>query len=250
MNLVRKFEQAEVVDKEDRVVIIDGDSLVFQCSQPGKDENGEKLPEYTGEEYIIAEGKLSERILGILNSIELKYNITEWYLCIKGKGNFRYGLYPEYKAKRPKAADIIPHLYSYLDEAFNPLKADGYEADDLVYTLSERIGHKGVIAGIDKDLKQIPSEFYNYNTGEFFVVDEDTARWNLAMQLICGDVGDGVNFLRGIGPKKAQKFIWWGMTERELIRGCLSAYESIWGDQAKEMLRLCYKLLKLHKMTI
>ncbi len=252
MNVVKirqPTQDVEVKNKESKVVILDADSLLYQCAYRGKDEEGNVIPEYEEDEYEIAEMMLSERILSILNLIEIRYNVLEHYMFVKGKNNFRYEIYPEYKANRPKSPVIVEHLCNYLVDNFGAIRSDGGEADDFVYTLSEKIGHTGIIAACDKDLKQIPSIFYNYNSEQWFNISEEEARYNLAIQILIGDAGDGVNFTPKFGIKKAEALIRIGMSERELIKACLMVYNKIWGEEeGKNKLRLCYKLLKLKKM--
>lgn len=256
MNIVLKGEDINYkveelrgsVIKERKVVFLDTDSLLHQCAYRGKDEYGNTLAQYIEEEYPLAEAKLNERIFSVLNAIALKYDIVNHYLCIQGNRNFRFEVYPEYKANRPKPLPIIKHLCEYVEREHGAIPADGYEADDLVYTLSSKIEHKGIVAACDKDLKQIPGIYYDYNKDEWYDISQEQADYNLAMQIICGDSVDNVNFLRGIGPKKSQKYIHYGMSKISLIKGCLRAYQSIHKEEAKNILRIAYKVLKLRNM--
>lgn len=247
MNLV-KLGESMVSDspKENKIAIIDCDSVIHQCAHPGKNDYGEPLPEYIEEEYEIAESKLSERIMSILSKMEEKYNIIGHYICIKGKGNFRYELYPDYKAKRLEPLPIINHLCEFLKRNFEDvIVADGCEADDVCFSISKSVGHTGIIASIDKDLKQIPGIHYNYNWETWDIVSEEEARYNLGIQLLMGDAGDNLNPLRGVGKKTAEKKLSLGMSWIEIIRICHTMYETKHGINAWKQLRLYYNLLKL-----
>ncbi len=255
MNVVKKGEEIyksrpEDPEKESKVVIIDCDSMVYECAHPGKDDWGNLLPDYEEDEYIIAEGKLTERILGVLNKIEEKYNIIDHHLCIKGSSNFRYNIYPDYKANRKdrEIPPVLDHLFQYLEDNFKAIRSHGYEADDMVYTLSESIDHQGIIVYIDKDLLQIPSLFYNFRTEEWRIMDSVEAKHSLAMQMLTGDASDGINFLKGIGPAKASKIIYMGMSDYQYIKAIYLTFKKYWGDEAKRMTKLSYDLLRMHKI--
>jgi len=90
------------------------------------------------------------------------------YYAVKGTGNFRKDIYPEYKSHRPDLdqdiKDKLNFLHRYaLDQG--AVAANGMEADDLVsiwaYEAREN-ENQYVICGIDKDLLQIPGNHYNY----------------------------------------------------------------------------------------
>lgn len=255
MNIILKNNKSEVpyynipLKKETKAVIIDADSMVFMVSYPGKDEYGNVLPEYREADYALVEGKIRELYLSTLVSIEQRYNISDIYLCIKGTGNFRKILYPEYKSQRPDKPFIVDHIYDYMVSDMKAIRADGFEADDLVYTYSLAYNHDAIIVAIDKDLLQIPSVFYNFQKDEWFELTEEDAKFNLAIQVLIGDTSDNINFTPRFGIKKALNVIEKGMSDYQYTKAIYLVYRKIWGELAKEKLRLCYKLLKLHNIN-
>ena len=80
-----------------------------------------------------------------------------------GGGTFRNDLYDEYKANRPEAPiDLLPQfdLIYEAAEAYGivQVKAPGYEADDVIATLSQQALAQGLSVDIlsgDKDLMQL-----------------------------------------------------------------------------------------------
>ena len=85
-------------------------------------------------------------------------------LVFDSKGaNFRHDLYPEYKANRgPCPEDLMPQfeLVREAAQAFGvvQVEAEGYEADDVIATLTLRALEEGVDVDIlsgDKDLMQL-----------------------------------------------------------------------------------------------
>ena len=84
------------------------------------------------------------------------------------------------------------------------------EADDLVSIWAYEAREEEVpyvIAGIDKDLKQIPGNHYNFNKQLHEFVDDDNANLNLMLQCLTGDTSDNIPGLKGIGPAKASKIL-------------------------------------------
>lgn len=139
----------------------------------------------------------------------------EAYLAIKGKDNFRYNVYSEYKADRKdkemdeKLRERLNAAYFHIVDKWNAVPADGMEADDLVciWAYEAREAEDDwVIAHIDKDINQIAGNHYNYNTKEVYFIDDDTADMNFCIQLLIGDSGDNIPKIRkGYGIKTAQK---------------------------------------------
>lgn len=238
--------------KEDKVVIWDFDSMIHLCLYSGKDAEGMKNPEYTEKDIDFLQGKLNEMYLGVLNRIEEHYNIIALYCFIKGKNNFRYQLYPEYKSKRPPSSPLMIPLYEYAEVAFKCITSDGAEADDYVYTFSKKVNHNGIVVYVDGDLLQMPSLFYNYQKSEWRKVSEKEAKYHLATKILCGDSGDGVNFSPKIGEAYALKNLDVNFTDYQYVKAIYLGYMKAWkgnSADAKKYARLTYKLLKLHDVS-
>lgn len=139
----------------------------------------------------------------------------ETYLAIKGKGNFRYDVYEDYKANRKdkemdeKLRERLNAAYFYIVDKWEAVPADGMEADDLVCIWAHEAreaDENWVIAHIDKDINQIAGNHYNYNTKQIYFIDDEEADMNFCIQLLIGDSGDNIPKIRkGYGVKTAQK---------------------------------------------
>jgi 5'-3' exonuclease len=228
--------------EEPMVALIDADSLLYFSSYGSE------------EDQLLSETKLSEKIYDILNIIEQNYNLEEYRIFVKGKNNFRYKIYPQYKGKRPQKHPIIDVLNQYLVENFGAIESHNAESDDYAFSYSQHPKFKGrtIICSVDKDMLQIPGLHYDYQKNKFINISEEEGNYNLAIQMIMGDSADNVVGLKGYGPVKAKKLISIGMSRYQMIRIIYKEYlkncES--PEKAKELLRLNYKLLKLHKMDI
>jgi len=232
--------------KQDRVLIIDYDSLLHTCIYSGKDEAGNKNPEYTETDLELLFGKLTEQTLKLINTVESKFNILACYSFIKGKNNFRKLIYPEYKAHRPPPNPLINKLYEYAKVAHNVIESCWAEADDYVYTVSKKIDHTGIIASIDKDLKQIPGIHYNYNKNIWCKVTEKEALFNLYTQFVVGDTTDGIKGAKGVGIAWVNKNMNINMSKEELDNVVFQAYLKASKGNAEE----AQKEMELNKQLL
>lgn len=231
-----------VDNTEDKVVLIDADSLMYFSSYGSE------------EDQLLSETKLSEKIYDILNIVGQSYNVEKYYVFVKGKNNFRYKIFSAYKKNRPAKHPIIDILNQYLVENFQAIESHNAEADDYVFSYSQFPPYKGraIICSVDKDMLQIPGIHYDYQKNKYHHISEEDGSYNLAIQMIMGDAADGIQGLKGYGPVKAQKLVSKGMTTYQYIKTILKEYQKncLTPQQAKDEIRLNYKLLKLQKVDV
>ncbi len=143
-------------------------------------------------------------------------------------GNFRHKLYPEYKANREATPeDIIfatPIIKEILTAMHIPiLEVPGYEADDVIGTLSTKACQSGefytYMVTSDKDYGQLVTDctvMYkpSKNGIEIWGEREVTEHFGIArteqiidILAIWGDASDNIPGVAGIGQKGAQKLI-------------------------------------------
>ena len=234
--------------KENKVILWDFDSMLHHCLYSGKDELGNKNPEYTEADLEFLQGKLTEMTLKVLNNIEKYYNILSCYIFVKGDKTFRKELYPLYKANRPPANPLIAKLYEYAKVAHQVIESGEYEAEDMVYQVSKKIDNNGIIVYVDHDLLEIPSIFYNYQKDKWLKVDEETALWNEYHKYVTGEAGDNVNLCKGVGQKFFEKIFKKGMTIEEYEKGLYICFMKAYKDNeelALKNMELTKKLLGL-----
>ena len=181
----------------DSLVLVDADSIYFRAACISNKKND-----------------IRKSIDHTMSEIEATCMMGKLQVAIKGKGNFRKDLYPEYKANRKEIDDKLKKALDYgMDHMlsnYDAVTADGMEADDLVaiwaYEARE-LEMPYFIVGIDKDLLQIPGNHYNFNKQEHTFVDDDTADLNLNLQCLIGDNSDNIPGIKGIGKVKAAKIL-------------------------------------------
>ena len=161
--------------------------------------------------------KKTEIKKGIDHSIrELRRSVgTDHMLfAVKGRGNFRNDLYPQYKANRkelePKIKEALTYAHGYIVDKHGAIMADGMEADDLVSIWAYEqhdCDQDPIVVGIDKDLLQIPAWHFNFVKKEWTHIDCDTGNYNLMLQCLTGDTADNIPGIKGIGPVKAKRIL-------------------------------------------
>ncbi|MFQ6617534.1 MAG: DNA polymerase I [Fidelibacterota bacterium] len=141
---------------------------------------------------------------------------------------FRHEKYPEYKATREKMPDEmrdqLPVIKDILHAMNIPvLEIPGYEADDVIGTISKRAEKKDILTFLvtgDKDLMQLVSDNVKiYNTKgygkEVEVLDQKAVKEKMGVPPehivdllgLAGDSSDNVPGIKGVGPKTAVKLI-------------------------------------------
>ena len=143
---------------------------------------------------------------------------------VSDSSTLRKGFYPEYKANRDRSPEDLQVQYERIREVIAALQLpvfelEGYEADDLIATISERLKPEDVelrIASKDKDLHQVLSykvKLWDPSTGE--LLDDVRLRADkgygpeqaVEIQTLVGDNIDNVPGAKGVGVKTAAKLI-------------------------------------------
>lgn len=188
-----------------KICLIDADSMIFITIY-----SIQSKPELNSDDFGIYKNQIDEWIINTIKNTEsTHYNL---FLTI-GKV-FRHDIATnrEYKSGRPKSKPKF--YYELRDHLMNKWQAsyqDGVEAEDLVAICNEEY-HKSesytpIIARIDHDFDQIRGCHYNYKKGEFTVIDEFQANYNLWKMMLVGCSTDKIEGIPGIGDKKADKLL-------------------------------------------
>ena len=137
---------------------------------------------------------------------------------------FRSDIYPEYKAHRPPMPDDLPSQIIRIEQILEilripMLRVDGFEADDIIATISKKASAQGLdtyICGKDKDLFQLINDhvfLFDMKTQEKFDRAAVIQKMNLAPEqfidllALCGDTVDNIPGVPDVGPKTAQAWI-------------------------------------------
>ena len=176
-------------------------------------------------------------------------NADDWRLYLSGENNFRYEIFPEYKANRreqPKPKHL-EGLREYLVVSWNARICDGYEADDALGIEAYGSPDKVIICSIDKDLLQLRGTHYNFVKREIKEINEFGGAIQFYSQLLIGDPTDNIRGCPGIGKVKAQRAFIGCNTERQLYDKCVELYKIAYKDTWERELTLNAQLLYVWK---
>lgn len=132
----------------------------------------------------------------------------------------RTEIYPEYKSNRDSAPEDLIKQIPYIERALDGfgiqrVKVDGYEADDILGSLSKKMANEGIQVTIvtgDKDIAQVLGENIQISLlgKDVLRSREDVLEYiNVYPEMIpdlfglIGDSSDCIPGVRKIGPKKA-----------------------------------------------
>ena len=183
----------------------------------------------------------------MMNQIKRDCLSDQLMVAVKGHGNFRKDLFPKYKANRKDLDEnlkvALTYGHEYMCKKWDAVMADGMEADDLVaiWAYEAREAEAAyVIAGIDKDLLQIPGNHYNFVKKTHQFVDDDKANLNLMLQCLTGDGTDNIPGIKGVGPKTAERILKGVPMERRWnrIRASWRGYKAGSPDLSYDLLRM------------
>ena len=217
--MANKDNKNEFNDKT--VYILDSYGLIFRCyyafiSRPLTNQRGENVSALFGFfrnfHYILQHYKPG-CIVAAMDS--------------KTK-TFRHEMYDLYKANRPKTPEDlhaqVPWICEVLEALGIPvLQCDGYEADDIIATVSRKCRDSGrtcrILSG-DKDLMQLVDESTQIlkpvtggETWKVTGIEGVEAEWGvkppqlLDLLSLYGDSADNIPGVRGVGVKTAAKLL-------------------------------------------
>jgi len=212
------------------LVLFDGNAIVhraFHAFGSTKYRQGRPLTVSKTGEVVSAVYGFAQMLLKVLN--ELKP--THYAIAFDKKGpTFRHKLFDEYKAHRPATPDELLGQLGRVRELVNafqiPLfEMEGYEADDILGTLSRQAGEKGVDTVIitgDADTMQLISPHVKVLYPKAGRTFSDTMLFDPAavvekygvgpehiadLKSMVGDPSDNIPGIPGIGDKTAVKLI-------------------------------------------
>ena len=225
------------------LVIIDGNSIINRAFYA--------LPEMSNKQ-----GLKTNAIYGFTNML-LKiidtYNPTHISVAFDRKApTFRHIEFKEYKAGRKKMPDELREQFEPLKDLLDKfnihrLEIDGYEADDIIGTVSkiaEDNGFKVYIVTGDKDAIQLASnktttlitkkgvgEVEEYDYDSVIEKYEMTPTQFIDLKGLMGDKSDNIPGVPGIGEKTGIKLI----KEFSSIEGIFDNIDSIKGSTKKKL---------------
>lgn len=223
------------------VVIVDAHSLIYQVfhALPPMTSGG-GLPVaavygFVGDMFELIDRKQPDYLIAAFDKSEI---------------TFRNDLYADYKAKRDPMPDELRQQIPLIRHAIDAMgigimEQGGFEADDLLATVSDlvdRAGGRCLIVTSDKDCRQLISDnvsIYNLRKNQ---ETDAAALWDIwgvrpdqvvDFQSLVGDPVDNVPGIPLIGPKLAQQLL----EQFETLDEVLDNADSVSGKKRKENLK-------------
>ena len=245
---------------KDLFLIVDGNSLIHRAFHA--------LP------LMDADGVYTNAIYGFLSmllKVIREENVQYLAVCFDEHGpTFRHNIYPEYKAGRsatpPELRQQLETIRTLLDGmGIARFSLQGWEADDLLGTLSLRGAEAGVTPllltgdrdalqlvgggtelmftrkGISETIRFTPEKVYE----EYGFTPQQVTDW----KGLAGDSSDNIPGVPGVGDKTAVRLLQeYGTLEEVLahageVKGKLGEKLAAWADQA----RFCKELATIHR---
>ncbi|RMG40039.1 MAG: DNA polymerase I [Candidatus Dadabacteria bacterium] len=206
---------AQEIVMSEKVYLVDGSGYIFRAYygvRPLSNSKGFPTNALYG---------FTRMLLKLLSQAESEHVVV---VFDAGKETFRNEMYSEYKANRAECPeDLVPQmpLFREISSALGlpVLELSGYEADDVIATLTERLssaGHDVVVVSGDKDLMQLVSskvKMWDTMRDRWFDRDAVIKKMGVAPEKVVellgltGDSSDNIPGLKGVGPKTAVQLI-------------------------------------------
>ena len=234
-------------DQKRKILIIDGHSILNRAFYG--------LPDLTN-----YEGLHTNAVLGFLNIVfKIIDEEQPTNMCVAfdvKQPTFRHLMYKEYKGTRKPMPDELREQVPLIKEVLASMnitiiEKGGYEADDIIGTLSriaDREGYSVVIVSGDRDLLQlatdnilirIPKTKAGGTTVENYYADDVQKLYGVTpvqfidMKGLMGDTSDNIPGVPGIGEKTAGKII----QEWKSIENAIEHIDEIKPPKAQKNLR-------------
>ena len=223
-----------------------------------------------GHSILNSEGIHTNAVFGFLNILfKILDEEQPEYLTVAfdvHEPTFRHKMYAEYKGTRKPMAEELRQQVPLMKEMLTAMgiqvvELAGYEADDLLGTLSRRAEEEGFLVSVvsgDRDLLQLATERVKIRipktkkTGteiEDYYAKDVKERYHVTptqfidVKALMGDTSDNIPGVPGIGEKTAMSLI----EAYESIENAYAHVEEIKPNRAKENLKAHYDMAQLSK---
>lgn len=190
-------------------------------------------------------GLFTNAIFGMINILQKNIDLVEPDVCIAAfdlsAPTFRHKMYSEYKAGRHKMPEELAMQLPYAKKVlsamgFTVIEKEGYEADDILGTvskMSDDLGYRAYLLTGDRDSLQLITDTTNVllvKTNETITVDKEKFKELFSVDVsqfidlkaLMGDSSDNIPGVAGIGEKSAVKLL----TEFGSLDNLYENYES------------------------
>lgn len=201
---------------EDKLVVIDGNSLVFRAFYglpPLSNKDGEPCGAIYG---------FCKMLINVIEKLQPKYMVIAFDA---GKHTFRHDIFSEYKGTRKPMPDelrlqLAPLKSLLIEMGIKLVEMADIEADDLIGSTVKKFGRDAIVVSGDRDLLQLVDDkttvwLTQKGISDIWEANESTLKekYGLApyqvieIKSIMGDSSDNIPGVKGIGEKTAKKLL-------------------------------------------
>jgi DNA polymerase I len=193
-----------------RTLLIDADSFVYEAAIAN-----EHPVQWTPELWTLhselppSTAHFDERI----NMLKEKLEADKVVLALSDYTKpWRQKIMPTYKANRKATRKpvVFGPLREYAHETYDTYQKPGLEGDDvlgILLTHPKLIPGEKILVSLDKDMRTLPGEHYNFQKDVRFTVTPAHADLYHMRQTLTGDTTDGYPGCPGVGPVSADKVL-------------------------------------------
>lgn len=240
----------EGAETSDKIALIDADTIAYATCcvcEMGDDEVG-----YT----IDVEFAFKEACLRI-EEIRVTTGCKDVELHFSSGKTFRHMLTSSYKANRAttRYPEGLKDLKKMLSIEFEGKLHDEYEADDYVVWAKKHNPEKYVLCAVDKDvLNAVEGKHFNYYQSvkynipmKWIETDAKKAIQFPYYQCLMGDTADGIQGIKGCGPKTAEKIIGQIVDEYDLWQEVVAQYKKAGMEETEALLTM--RLVNMNQLS-
>ena len=220
--------------------VIDGDMMIYKVCHACEVET-----QWTEDLFTLHTTlpDLKFEVHKFLNSITEKLKNPDVLIVFSPRTNFRYRLFPAYKAGRKgkRKPMGMKSIKEWCFQEFNCIEAENMEADDYIGIVCTENPADYIAVSGDKDFATLPITWYNHLKDEMKTTSKEESIYNHLRQTLTGDTVDGYSGVKGVGPKTADKILEKNGATWETV---LAAYEKAGMTEEDALLnaRLAYIL--------
>ena len=193
-------------------LLLDADIIAFKIASVSQ-----KVFQFPDcEPHILADdwSEVTPRIDHAIAKLQADLETDKVIVCLScpTAENWRLEILPTYKGKRDysKRPIHLAAIKDYMEANWPSYRRPTLEADDIMGILAtdpKLVPGKKVIVSSDKDMKTIPGNLCNPDTGTRTRFTEAEADYWHLYQTLAGDATDNYKGCPGVGPKKAEKLL-------------------------------------------
>ena len=190
------------------IALIDADILAYQASS-----TVERPIKWNDDLWTLHafESEAQEHFDHMVKTITEKAGCDTYVLCWTDSANWRKDVLPSYKSNRvaTRKPIVLSAIRAWAQDNYESRTIPTLEGDDILGLMATdpTMLNKVIICTIDKDLKTIPANHYNFAKDELFSVSVHEANLYHMMQTLTGDATDGYKGCPSIGGVTAKKIL-------------------------------------------